>query len=54
MDHNDNTAPTADSKGYNVTFVNVTTNEIHQHQVAELLTSRINQIDLKLGLLFRL
>lgn len=53
-EHNDNTTPTTDSKGYNVTFVNVTTNEIHEHQVAELLTSRINQIDLKLGVLFRL
>jgi hypothetical protein len=54
MDHNDNTSNTADAKGYNVTFVNVTTNEIHQHEVAELLTSRINQLDMKLGVFFRL
>ena len=52
MDHNDNT--NYDPKGYNISFVNVTTNEIHQHQVAEVHTSRINQLDIKLGLLFRL
>jgi hypothetical protein len=51
MEHNDNT--TVDEKGYNLTFVNVSTNEIHKHQVAELFTSRIDQLDLKLGILFR-
>ena len=52
MDHNDNT--TYDPKGYNISFVNVTTNEIHQHEVAQLHTSRINQLDIKVGILFRL
>jgi hypothetical protein len=52
MEHNDNT--TSDSKGFNVTFVNLTTNEIHQHEVAEVFTSRINQLDIKLGLFVHL
>jgi hypothetical protein len=52
MEHNDNTS--FDPKGYNVTFVNLTTNEIHQHEVAEVYTSPINQLDIKLGILFRL
>jgi len=52
VENNDNTTP--DPKGFDVTFVNVTTNEIHQHQVAEILTSRINQLDIKLGLFVHL
>ncbi len=52
MEHNDNTIP--DPKGFNVTFVNLATNEIHQHQVAEVYTSRITQLDIKLGLFVHL
>ncbi|HET9823834.1 MAG TPA: hypothetical protein VFP87_00795 [Chitinophagaceae bacterium] len=52
MPFNENT--NYDSKGYNVTFVNLTTNEVHQHQVAQVYTSPINQLDLKLGVFFRL
>ena len=48
----DNTNP--DVKTYNLTFVHVTTNEIHQHKVAEIFTSRINQLDIKLGLFVKL
>ncbi|HEV8283307.1 MAG TPA: hypothetical protein VGQ09_03300 [Chitinophagaceae bacterium] len=52
MEHNDDT--NFDPKGFNVSFVNVSTNEVHQHQVAEVYTSRINQLDIKLGILVRL
>jgi len=52
IEHSDDTTP--DAKGFNLTFVNVSTNEVHKHQVAELLTSPISQLDLKLGILFRL
>ncbi len=49
-DNNTNTG----SKSYNVTFVHITTNEIHQHKVAEIFTSRIDQLDIKLGLFVKL
>ncbi|TMI84801.1 MAG: hypothetical protein E6H10_05120 [Bacteroidetes bacterium] len=52
QEFDDHTNP--DSKGYNVSFVNLQTNQVHQHQVAEIFTSKVNQLDLKLGLLVRL
>jgi hypothetical protein len=47
-----NTTP--DAKGYNVSFVNLQTNDVHEHQVAEIFSSKVNQLDIKLGLLIRL
>lgn len=38
-----------DSKGFNVQFVNVSTNEIHEHQVAEVFKNRISLLDFKVG-----
>jgi hypothetical protein len=49
-----NDDPNSNPKPFNVTFVHVATNELHQHKVAEVFTSRINQLDLKLGILFKL
>jgi hypothetical protein len=49
-----NDEPNPNAKPYNVTFVHLSTNELHQHKVAELFTSRINQLDLRLGILFKL
>jgi hypothetical protein len=48
----DNTAP--DAKGYNLSFVNIQTNEVHEHSVAEIFSSNVTQLDLKIGILVRL
>lgn len=50
--HEDNTAP--DPKGFNVRFVNITTNEMHEHNVSKVLISRINQLDVRLGVVMKL
>lgn len=44
----------ASSKEFMVKFVNVTTNEIHEHKVAEVYTSKLKQIDVRLGFVYRL
>ncbi|MCU7552360.1 hypothetical protein OCK74_24790 [Chitinophagaceae bacterium LB-8] len=46
-EHTDGTGQNA--KDFNVRFVNVTTNELHEHHVSKVLNSRINQIDMKVG-----
>lgn len=43
-----------DGKGYNASFVNLETHEVHQHHVAEIYSSQLRQLDLKLGVLIRL
>ena len=48
----DNTTP--DPKGFNLSFLNIQTNEVHEHQVAEIFSSAVSQLDLKLGILVRL
>ncbi|MBI1783171.1 MAG: hypothetical protein HYR66_17670 [Sphingobacteriales bacterium] len=45
---------TGTGKEFMVKFVNVTTNEIHEHKVAEVYTSKLNQLDLRIGFLYRL
>ena len=43
-----------DAKDFNVRFVNISTNEMHEHHVTRVMNSRINQLDLKLGLVLSL
>jgi uncharacterized protein YdeI (BOF family) len=43
-----------DAKDFNVRFVNITTNELHEHYVSKVLSSRISQLDMKLGLVLSL
>lgn len=43
-----------DSKPFLVQFVNISTNEIHEHSVAEVFKSRINMVDIKVGAMFPL
>jgi Outer membrane protein beta-barrel domain len=52
------TTPPTEGKGVkqdlNVKFINIQSNEIHEHKVAEVYTTRINQLDLKLGVIYRI
>ena len=51
--HND--VPTTDvKKEFLVKFVNVSTNEIHEHRVAEVYTSKLKQLDIRVGFTFLL
>jgi hypothetical protein len=47
------TAATRDTKDLNVKFVNVTTNSIHEHKVAEIYTSPFEIVNIKIGYLVR-
>ena len=38
----------------NVRFVNVNTQAIHEHQVAEVYNSPLRMLDIKLGVIFKL
>jgi hypothetical protein len=51
-----NTPAPPDGKGQplNVRFVNVNTQAIHEHQVAEIYNSPLRMLDIKVGLLFEL
>jgi hypothetical protein len=50
-----NPAPTT-GKGepFNLRFINITTQTIHEHQVAELYNSPLRMLDIKVGMLFTL
>ncbi len=54
--HIDPNNPLPPSKGepLNIQFINITTQTIHEHQVAELYNSPLRMIDIKVGMLFRL
>jgi uncharacterized protein YdeI (BOF family) len=52
LHHPETTEP--HSKAFNVRFVNITTNELHEHHVAKVLHSRINQLEMKLGVVMNL
>lgn len=45
---------TSSGKEFSVKFVNVTTNEIHEHKVAEVYTSKLSQVDIRIGFVFKL
>lgn len=51
-----NPTPTTPGKGepLNVQFINITTQTIHEHQVAELYNSPLRMLDIRIGMLFRL
>ncbi|MCD6067226.1 MAG: hypothetical protein K0S33_2052 [Bacteroidetes bacterium] len=38
-----------DTRDFNVQFVNVTTNDIHEHKVAEIYSSKFEMLNLKIG-----
>jgi hypothetical protein len=48
------TGPPPDSKPLTMPFVNINTNRIHNHTVAQLYNSPLQQLQIKLGLLFEL
>ena len=50
-----NPVPT-DGKGQplNIQFININTQTIHEHQVAELYNSPLRMIDIRIGMLFTL
>lgn len=54
--HIDPNSPQLPSKGepLNIQFININTQTIHEHQVAELYNSTLHMIDIKVGMLFRL
>jgi hypothetical protein len=54
--HTDPNAPVDPGKGepLNVQFVNINTETIHEHQVAELYNSQMRMIGIKIGMLFKL
>jgi hypothetical protein len=52
--HLQSTAPVSDGKEFTVKFVNVTTNEIHEHKVAQVYTSKLQQVDVRVGFSFKL
>ncbi len=47
--HNAPTPLSADSKPLNVTFINASTQNIHQHRIAELYTKPLNILQFKIG-----
>lgn len=51
-----NPAPPTTVKGepLNIQFINITTQTIHEHQVAELYNSPLRMLDIKVGMLFTL
>src|SRR6185503_10615566 len=54
--HTDPNAPPEPGKGeaLNVQFINIATQTIHEHQVAELFNSKLRMIDIRIGVLFKL
>jgi Outer membrane protein beta-barrel domain len=52
------TPPPAEGKGVKqdltVKFINIQSNEIHEHKVAEVYTTRINQLDFRLGIIYKI
>lgn len=49
-----NPQPPAKGEPLNIQFININTQTIHEHQVAEIYKSRLHMIDIKVGMLFRL
>lgn len=49
-----NPQPTTKGEPLTIQFINITTQTIHEHQVAELYNSPLRMIDIKVGMLFRL
>lgn len=49
-----NPNPGDDSKAFTVPFININTNNIHNHTVARVYNSPLQQLQFKLGLIFRL
>ncbi len=46
--------PGPDGKALNVMFINASTNEIHEHQVAEVYTTPLRMLEFKLSAVFAL
>jgi hypothetical protein len=54
-DHTDGNQPLPEKgEPLNVRFININTQTIHEHQVAELYNSPLRMIDIKIGMLFKL
>ena len=49
-----NQQPTDESKPLTMQFVNLNTNNIHDHTVARVYNSPLQQLQIKVGLLFKL
>jgi hypothetical protein len=49
-----NPQPTTKGEPLTIQFINITTQTIHEHQVAELYSSPLHMIDIRVGMLFRL
>lgn len=49
-----NNPPPVKGEPLNIQFINITTQTIHEHQVAELYNSPLHMIDIRVGMLFRL
>jgi len=49
-----NNPPTSDGKPLNVTFVNASTQQIHEHQVAEVFNSPLRMLEFKLNIIYSL
>ena len=54
--HTDPNMPQEPGKGepLNIQFINIATQTIHEHQVAELYNSPLRMLDIKIGMLFKL
>lgn len=54
--HLQNDAPVNDNpkQEFMVKFINISTNEIHEHKVAEVYTSKLKQLDIRAGVTYRL
>ena len=48
------TTPSDKSHPLNIQFINVNTQTIHEHQVAELYNSPLRMMDIKIGMIFKL
>ena len=46
--------PGEDGKALSVKFINATTNEIHEHEVAEVYTTPLRMLEFKLSWVFQL
>jgi len=49
-----NPMPAPKGEPLNIQFVNISTQMIHEHQVAELYTSPLRMLDIRIGMVFRL
>lgn len=54
IDASSPTPAAPDGKALNVRFINATTQEIHEHQVAEVYTTPLRMLDFKLNFIFRM